>query len=103
MGGQVVRIGKRSLWPHCPHLVFLIGAFITMAEPDLQVLASQVPAVPDMVIILTVAAGVGAFLVLSVLRTLKQKFSLNHLLLVFYILVFVLALFVPKRIPGRGL
>ena len=96
VGSQVVRIGKRSLWPIIP-LVFLIGAFITMAEPDLQVLANQVPAVPDMVIILTVAAGVGAFLVLSVVNTLKQKFSLNNLLLVLYILVFVLALFIPKE------
>ena len=36
---------------------FLIGAVVTIAEPDLQVLARQVPAVPDMTIILTVAAG----------------------------------------------
>ena len=69
VGGEVVRLSKRSLLPVLP-LVFLIGAFITMAEPDLQVLANQVPAVPDMVIILTVAAGVGVFLVLSVARTL---------------------------------
>ena len=58
VGGEVVRMGKRSIWPILP-IVFLIGAFITMAEPDLQVLANQVPAVPDMVIILTVAAGGG--------------------------------------------
>ena len=49
VGGEVVRLGKRSVWPILP-IVFLIGAFITMAEPDLQVLANQVPAVPDMVI-----------------------------------------------------
>ena len=96
VGGEVVRIGKRSIWPIIP-LVFLIGGFITMAEPDLQVLANQVPAVPDMVIILTVAAGVGVFLVLSVVRTLKGKFSLNNLLLIFYIGVFLLAMFVPKE------
>lgn len=96
VGGEVVRLGKRSIWPIIP-LVFLIGAFITMAEPDLQVLANQVPAVPDMVIILTVAAGVGVFLILSVVRTLKGRFSLNNLLLVFYILVFLLAMFVPKE------
>ena len=79
VGGEVVRLGKRSVWPILP-IVFLIGAFITMAEPDLQVLANQVPAVPDMVIILTVAAGVGVFLVISVVNTLKEKFSLNSLL-----------------------
>ena len=91
VGGEVVRMGKRSIWPILP-IVFLIGAFITMAEPDLQVLANQVPAVPDMVIILTVAAGVGVFLVVSVVNTLKEKFSLNSLLMAFYILVFLLAL-----------
>ena len=96
VGGEVVRMGKRSIWPILP-IVFLIGAFITMAEPDLQVLANQVPAVPDMVIILTVAAGVGVFLVVSVVNTLKEKFSLNNLLMAFYILVFLLALFVPKE------
>ena len=96
VGGEVVRIGKRSVWPIIP-LVFLIGAFITMAEPDLQVLANQVPAVPDMVIILTVAAGVGVFLVFSVVNTLKEKFSLNTLLMFFYILVFILAFIVPMN------
>ncbi|MGI6254195.1 MAG: DUF1538 domain-containing protein [Acutalibacter sp.] len=97
VGGEVVRMSKkRSIWPVIP-LVFLIGAFITMAEPDLQVLANQVPAVPDMIIILTVAAGVGAFLVISVVNTLKERFSLNTLLLFFYMVVFVLVLFVPKE------
>lgn len=96
VGGEVVRLGKRSVWPILP-IVFLIGAFITMAEPDLQVLANQVPAVPDMVIILTVAAGVGVFLVISVVNTLKEKFSLNSLLLFFYILVFLLAFIVPDE------
>ena len=45
VGGEVVRLSKRSLLPVIP-LVFLIGAFITMAEPDLQVLANQVPPSP---------------------------------------------------------
>lgn len=95
VGGEVVRMGKRSIWPILP-IVFLIGAFITMAEPDLQVLANQVPAVPDMVIILTVAAGVGVFLVISVINTLKEKFSLNSLLMAFYILAFLLAFLSPR-------
>ena len=57
IGGEVVRMSGKK-W-RIVLICFLIGAFITMAEPDLQVLANQVPAVPDMVIILTVAAGVG--------------------------------------------
>ena len=42
---------------------FLIGVIITVAEPDLQVLAGQVPSIPDRVIIWSVALGVGVFLV----------------------------------------
>ena len=95
IGGEVVRMSGKK-W-RIVLMCFLIGAFITIAEPDLQVLARQVPAVPDIVIILTVAAGVGAFLVISVLRTLFGKFPLNRLLVGFYILVFALALFVPRE------
>ena len=46
---------------------FVIGVIITVAEPDLQVLARQTPAVPDRVLIFTVAAGVGFFLVVFAL------------------------------------
>ena len=38
---------------------FIMGVIITISEPDLQVLASQVPSVPNMVLILTVAKGIG--------------------------------------------
>ncbi len=96
IGNEVARISGKSKWRIIP-ICFLIGAFITIAEPDLQVLARQVPAVPDAVIILTVAAGVGAFLVISVLRTLLSKISLNRLLVGFYVLVFLLSAFVPKE------
>lgn len=41
---------------------FAIGGIITVAEPDLQVLAQQTPGVPDLTLILTVAVGVGIFL-----------------------------------------
>ncbi len=73
---------------------FAVGIVITMAEPDLQVLARQTPAVPDMVLILTVAAGVGLFLVLAFLRILF-RWRLSYLLLFFYAAVFLLAFFVP--------
>ena len=74
---------------------FAMGVIVTVAEPDLTVLARQVPAIPDLVLILTVAAGVGFFLVLAMLRTLF-KVKLRHLLLGFYLLVFVVAFFTPK-------
>jgi hypothetical protein len=75
---------------------FLIGVFITIAEPDLKVLAKQTPAVPDMLLIIAVAIGVGIFLVVSFLRVFFQlKFS--YLLIGLYIVVFVLAAFTHKN------
>ena len=74
---------------------FLLGFLITISEPDLQVLAGQVPAVPNMTLILAVAAGVGIFLVLALLRMLFG-IPLAPMLVLFYIVVFVLALFVPR-------
>ena len=72
----------------------IIGAMVTVAEPDLQVLARQTPAVPDMVLILAVAAGVGFFLALAFLRSLFG-WSLSHILLVCYIILFILAFYIP--------
>ena len=91
IGAQVSKGGR--LWTTLP-LCFLIGAFVTIAEPDLQVLARQVPAVPDLVIILTVAVGVGIFLMAAFLRA-KYGWELNRLLIVFYLIVFALASQVP--------
>lgn len=76
-------------------LSFLLGAMITISEPDLQVLAGQVSSIPNMVLILAVAAGVGCFLVLALLRMLFG-IPLSHMLLVFYGIVFLLSYFVPK-------
>ncbi len=75
---------------------FLLGMLITVAEPDLTVLAGQVPAIPNLVLILTVAAGVGLFLVVALLRV-TLKVPLSYLLVSFYLGAFVLAiLFTPN-------
>lgn len=74
-------------------LCFLLGFIITISEPDLQVLAEQVPSVPNAVLILAVAVGVGFFLMIAMLRMLFSK-TLRSLLILFYFLVFVLAFFV---------
>ncbi|MDR0446669.1 MAG: DUF1538 domain-containing protein [Oscillospiraceae bacterium] len=73
---------------------FLIGVFITISEPDLQVLANQVPAVPNMALLISVAAGVGLFLVIALLR-MFFSIPLQRILIACYALVFVLAAFVP--------
>ena len=46
---------------------FILGIIITISEPDLQVLASQVPSVPNMTLIFAVAIGVGVFLVFAIM------------------------------------
>ncbi len=75
-------------------LCFLLGFIITISEPDLQVLAEQVPSVPNATLIIAVAVGVGFFLMVAMLRMLFSK-TLRLLLIIFYIVVFVLAFFVP--------
>ena len=76
-------------------LSFLLGFIITISEPDLQVLAQQVPAVPNMLLVVSVACGVGLFLVVALLRMLFG-IALPTLLVAFYVAVFALAVFVPK-------
>ena len=73
---------------------FVLGVIITVAEPDLTVLAEQVPSIPNMVLIWSVAIGVGIFLVISMIRS-RKGIKLNNLLLVFYGLVIALAFFAP--------
>ena len=74
----------------------LMGFIITIAEPDLQVLAKQVPAITNLTLILTVAIGVGIFLAIAVIRIIK-KIDLSILLAIMYILLIGFSLFVPKE------
>ena len=71
---------------------FVLGMLITIAEPDLKVLANQVSAVMNgTVLIYTVGIGVGAFLVVAILKIVFQK-SLSQLLMLFYMTLFAMAL-----------
>ncbi len=71
---------------------FVLGVAVTVAEPDLQVLAETVPHIDSMVLIITVGIGVGFFLAVCMLR-IFIGIKLKWLLLGFYALVFVLAAF----------
>lgn len=73
---------------------FCVGTIITVAEPDLQVLATQITQVPSTTLILAVAIGVGIFLAIAMLRTVFQ-WKLSKLLLLLYIILFSLSFFVP--------
>ena len=71
---------------------FVLGMLITIAEPDLQVLANQVSAVMNgTVLVYAVGFGVGAFLVVAVLKIVFKK-TLSQFLMLFYMLLFALAL-----------
>ncbi len=76
-------------------IIFIMGVIITISEPDLQVMAQQVPSVPNSVLIIVVAAGVGIFLVLAVLRIFLQ-ISLSTMLMILYMGLIIFSFFVPK-------
>lgn len=72
----------------------ILGMLITVAEPDLQVLAQQVPAIPNKILIFSVAAGVGLFLMIAQIRIFFH-IPLAKMLWVFYPIVFILAYLAP--------
>ena len=76
---------------------FVLGMLITVAEPDLQVLAGQVSAVMNgTVLVYAVGVGVGAFLMVGVLKIVFRK-QLSQILMLFYMLLFALALLLVVR------
>lgn len=92
--GVLMSKAKRQLIPL--FICFALGMVITIAEPDLQVLAQQVPSIPNMVLILTVAVGVGIFLMLAQLR-IRLRVPLSYMLVFFYIVIFGLAFVIPDN------
>ena len=78
---------------------FLMGVLITVAEPDLSVLAGQISAVVNpTVLILTVGVGVGLFLALAIIR-IAARADLTAMLMFFYMLLFA---FSAMLISGGG-
>lgn len=71
---------------------FLLGFAITVAEPDLQVLAETVPHISSTVLLVTVGIGVGLFMSLCMYRIITGA-NLRWLLLGCYALIFLLAAF----------
>ena len=77
-------------------LTFVIGTFISIAEPDLHVLAGQISGIPNPIIISAISAGVGIALVGAFLRILFQ-IRLSRILAICYILAFILSGFTSKN------
>ena len=76
---------------------FIMGLLITVAEPDLSVMAGQVAAVINpTVLIVFVGLGVGIFLVIAVVK-IVFKVDLCKLLMLFYALMFsIIALLIES-------
>ena len=92
VGTSVMKTKK--LWIIIP-ICFIVGVLITISEPDLQVLATQLSKTIDLwTLILAVGVGVGVFLVIAFLR-IVLKLRLSTLLIIFYTIAFVLSFFVP--------
>ena len=93
VGTSVMR--SKKIWIIIP-ICFIVGVMITISEPDLQVLATQLSKTIDpWLFIITVGIGVGIFLVIAFLR-IVLRVKLAYLLIFFYGLIFALAPFVPE-------
>lgn len=75
---------------------FIIGTVVTIAEPDLRVLAEQLITIPSLVMILTISVGVGISLVLSSLRSI-YNWNLNIMLFIGYSITLILMFFVSEE------
>lgn len=80
---------------------FILGLVVTVAEPDVRVLATQVDIVSDgqiakNLLIYTVALGVALFVGLAMLRIILNV-PIVYLLFGSYIIVFALAAFTPPQ------
>lgn len=88
VGSGLTKTGKLQI---LLSVCFIMGLLITIAEPDLSVLAGQVSAVMNStLLIFTVGMGVGLFLLLSIVKIVFKK-NLSMLLMFFYMIMFALA------------
>ena len=94
MGATILKSNK--LW-FVIVIGFLLGFFINIAEPDLQVLAAQVASItggflPMPLILVTVSIGTGLMLALGITRIVKD-FSLKLMFAIIYGIILMLAFF----------
>ncbi|MCI5829720.1 MAG: DUF1538 domain-containing protein [Treponema sp.] len=84
---------------------FLIGFMITIAEPDVQVLAGQIgnlsANVNKWTLVIMIALGVGFFVTLGLCRTVLSL-KLRRVLIISYLFLFALAYFCPDYLQGAA-
>lgn len=76
-------------------VTIIIGTIITIAEPDLSMLANQLPSISKLFFVLLVSFGVGLFLMIATLKNV-YRLNLNTILLISYSIVFLLLFLVPS-------
>jgi len=84
----------------------IMGIVITISEPDLMVLASEIPTIPSYLMIFLVAFGIGIYLSLGVYRIIK-KFSYRgiitfSLIIIMILLYFSREAFIPLSFDAAG-
>ena len=77
-------------------VALVVGIIITVAEPDLKILAAQMTAISSTTLILCVGLGVGIFLSLAAIRILYQ-IDLKKIIAIFYLILIVFVLFSNKN------
>ncbi len=93
IGNLLVRKGKKAVVLIAS---LIVGIVITVAEPDLIVLASELTSIPDILFILLVALGVGIYLLIGVFRILS-KLSFRTIITISLIIIFSLLYFTPSK------
>jgi len=90
--GEYVGVGltKAKKLPLLLGVAFLMGLLITIAEPDLSVLAGQVSSVMNgTVLIVAVGVGVGLFLLFAIVK-IVFKVDLAMMVMFFYLMLFAI-------------
>ena len=101
MGGYVgSNLSKSRRFSFMLILSFILGFIVTIAEPDLMVLAEQVTGIGSKwIILITVSMGTGIFLLLSTIRTIF-RWSIKTILIISYALSLILCIFAnPSFLP----
>jgi len=92
IGKNLVKSNKISL---ILVVSFIIGTVITIAEPDLIVLAEQITSLSSITLILLISLGVGLCTLLAAARSLFSL-NLNVMLFIGFIIIFFLVFYVPS-------
>lgn len=97
MGGVIIR--KNKLWIVAIAGI-LLGFFISIAEPDLHILANQVAAVTNEIVgkwnlVIIVSIGIALLVAIGMVRILFN-YPLYKLLTILYGVIFVLSLFTSQ-------